>query len=82
MAEGKGVNLAGRAIIAVPVGADKVVLGQNGAGTYYVKDVVEGVLANTAVAKSVTKGLGVLSAVKLLYDVGTYAYAVSLCKTE
>lgn len=80
--QGKGLNLAGQAVGAIPFGSDKVILGQNNAGSYYFRDVIEGKVANTALGKGLSKGLAIVSGVKLGYDIGTYAEAFYLCRFQ
>ena len=82
LAQEKGLNLTGRAIGAIPFGTGKVIFGQNGAGNYYAKNIIEGIVANKAVAKGFSKSLGTVSSVKLDYDIGTYVYSAYLCKGE
>ena len=80
--QGKGVNSVAQAVGNIPVGTDKVIFGQNGAGNYYAKGIIEGKLANCAFAKGLWKLIGIVSAVKEHYGIATHAYSAYHCRMD
>jgi hypothetical protein len=75
VAEGKGVNAIAQGVGAISYGADRFILGTNGAGTSYAIDMIPGTIANTALGTAVAT----LSEVKLAYDAGSYLAGIGTC---
>lgn len=73
--EGKGTNAAAQGIGTIAWGADRFILGTNGAGTTYAIDMIPGTIANSAVGAAV----GTASAVKAAYDLGSYLAGFGTC---
>jgi hypothetical protein len=75
VAQGKGLNLLGLAVGAIPYGADRFILGTNGAGTSYAIRMIPGKIATTALGTVVAT----LSSAKAAYDLGSYVAGILTC---
>ena len=75
VAEGKGANAVAQGIGAIPWGADRFILGTNGAGTTYAIDMIAGKIANSALGVFVAD----LSVAKAGYDAGSYVAGFGTC---
>lgn len=64
---------------SIRYGAPRAALGYNGAGTAFVKSFSRTSLLQAAEKTGVTAGIGLLQAMKLGYDLGTYAGALVMC---
>lgn len=75
MMEGKAFNASVPAVGAIPYGVDRFVLGTNGAGGTFGRDIIPGTIRYCLAGKIVTK----LSTVKLVYDAAPYMGAAAVC---
>jgi hypothetical protein len=73
--EGKGTNAVAQGIGAIPIGPAQYLLGVNGAGTYYVRDVIVPKIATSALGTAVATA----SAVKAAWDFGSYVAGFGTC---
>lgn len=75
VAEGKGTNAVAQGIGTLAWGADRFILGTNGAGTTYALDMIPGTIATTAAGVFIAD----LSAAKAAYDLGSYLAGFGTC---
>jgi len=75
VAEGKGANLLAELVGSIPIGSAKYILGQNGAGNYFVRNVIVPRVGTAAIGTA----LATASEVKLAWDLGTYIAGLGTC---